>query len=289
MKKLLASILAIMLLAGCAPEVYDGPTDTVQVLTEFSTTGYGEYKTGGSFHQIETYSYDINGNRVRSCLYNEGKLVSERKQTFDDRGNCTREVHLEHFWIFSYPTSRTAYTYDDQNRLLSVTYRSGFGRKTGEETYTYDDEAHTVSWEGTYDSKTKYLNESGDPLRIITISKPSGMQIETLYEYDTQGRNTGVLEYRDGVLSTTSETRYDAQGRCIERTWREADGKLISRLSCQYTDNTVTTESETGDKTVEYLRPDGTIERTEHYAPDGTLTRVSHYTYTEIQIPAKEE
>ena len=40
MKKPIALILAILLLAGCAPAVYDGPTESAWVLTSQRTTYY---------------------------------------------------------------------------------------------------------------------------------------------------------------------------------------------------------------------------------------------------------
>lgn len=289
MKKLIALTLSLLLLAGCAaPAVYDGPTESAWVLTESRTTYYNAV-TGESQTMGRNHSYDGFGNEIRTRFYSDGELTDEVKRIYDDRGNCIREVQWEQFWIFSYPISRTDYTYDDQNRPLTVTYRNGFGFKTGGSTYTYDDEANTITWNGTYDTQIKYLNENGDPIRVVTYSHPAGMEIETLYEYDEQGRKTKTLEYRDGILRTTTQTRYDDQGRILEDIWYDTDGTILLSNTYLYDGNTVITLDEQGNKGVKTLRPDGQVETQENYGPDGKLLGRTENIYTQIQVPVKEE
>lgn len=288
MKKLLSLLLCILLLAGCAPTTYDGPTESAWVLTEQATTFYNTV-TGETQSQIRTIRYDGMGNEVRSCYYSDGKLTSERSSTYDDRGNRTREVTRNCFWFFSYPITRSTRTYDEQNRLLTVTYRNGFGFKTGGDTYTYDVEANTVHWDGTYDTQTRYLNENGDPIRIVTISHAAGTEMETLYEYDELGRNVKTIHYQDGVLASTVLTSYDDQGRMVKNISYDANGTAIYGSTVVYEENTVTTLDLDGNRSVETLRPDGLVEKMENYDPDGNLLSRMEYTYQEIQIPAKEE
>ncbi len=288
MKRLFAILLTVLLLTGCGAAVYEGPTESAWVITEQTTTQYDTF-TGESQTRLQTNRYDAFGNPVRNCFYTDGKLTDEYKFTYDDRGNCIREVHWTHFWLFSYPISRTGHTYDEQNRLLSTTYRNGFFIKTGEDTYAYDDEANTITWEGTYDTQIKYLDENGELLRVVTDSRPAGMEMDTRYEYDELGRNTRILQYLDGVLSMTTEQRFDDQDRVIESTLYDANGAIISHHTWEYTENTVTTRDMDGYKSVKTLRPDGLTEKNESYDPDGRLLTRTDYIYTEIQIPAKEE
>lgn len=288
MKKLITLSLAILLLAGCAPAVYEGPTETAWVLTEMTTTHFNAV-TGEPQTMHWTHSYDSFGNEVCTHFFSDGELTEEYKRTYDDRGNCIREVKWNHFWVFSYPVSRTDRTYDEQDRLLTVTYRNGFGFKTGADTYTYDDEAHTVTWDGTYDTRTTYLNENGDLIRVVTYSRPAGMEIETRYEYDDRGRNTKITEYYDGVHSSTSVCSWDNLDRTLEYTIYDADGTLVLQTNWLYEENTVTSWDSNGNRTIETLRPDGQVAMQESYDRDGNLTARSEYTYTEIQIRAKEE
>ena len=155
MKKLIIVTLCLLLLAGCAaPAVYDGPTESAWVLTEQATTFYNPV-TGKTQTMVWNYSYDGFGNEVRVRTYNDGEPESEFVNTYDEQGNLTREVTRQQFWFFSYPIYRTDRTYDGQNRPLTITYRSGLGAKTGSVTYTYDDEAGTVTSESPTETQIK--------------------------------------------------------------------------------------------------------------------------------------
>ena len=288
MKKLLALILSILLLTGCAPAVYDGPTQSAWVITEQRITHYDRY-TGKTRTNTQLNSSDVFGKLIRQMFYADDELTSQIDLTYDDRGNCTRKVTRNHFWLFAYPISRTDYTYDEQDRLLTTTYRNGFGFKTGSDTYSYDDEMGTVSWVGTYDSQTKYLNENGDILRVVTYSNPTDSQMESIYEYDALGRNTKILQYIDGEPAYTTERRFDDQDRIIRSTMYDSSGTVLTDFTFEYTENTVTTLDRDGSKGVKTLRPDGQPEKNESYDPEGNLLTRTDYTYTEILIPAKEE
>lgn len=288
MKKLLSLLLCILLLAGCAPAAYDGPTESAWVITQSNSTMFDLY-SGQSSTRLRTDSYDSFGNLVCSMYYSDGERTAEHRFSYDDRGNCTRETSWDHTGLLSHPIARTDYTYDEQNRVLTITYRTGLGFKTGSDTYTYDDEANTVHWEGTYDTQTKYLNENGDPIRIVTISHAAGMEMETLYEYDELGRNVKTIHYQDGVLASTVLTSYDDQGRMVKNISYDANGTPIYGSTVVYEENTVTTMDLEGNRSVEILRPDGLVEKMENYDPDGNLLSRMEYTYQEIQIRAKEE
>lgn len=286
MKKPIALILAILLLAGCTAP-YDGPTESAWVLTSQRTTYY--YPLSGIETAGTTYAYDSLGNLVHVLSYENGELLRETKSKYDDRGNEIRRVVWNHSGWFSYPESRTANTYDEKNRLLTTVYRNGLGIKTGTGSHTYDEEANTVTFEGTYTSYTQYLNENGDLLRVLTVNHGNGVEMESLYEYDALGRNTRTVSYYDGALSSTLETRYDDQGRILEEVWRDADGTVFSRNTLSYTENTQTALDLEGYKTVITYRPDGQMEKMETYAPSGELELLTEYIYSQIQIPAKEE
>ena len=288
MKKLLSLLLCILLLAGCAPAAYDGPTESAWVITQSNSTMFDHY-SGRSSTRLRTDSYDSYGNLVCSMYYSDGERTAEHRFSYDDRGNCTRETNWDHTGLLSRPIARTDYTYDGQNRVLTITYRNGFGFKTGGDTYTYDDEANTVTWVGSSDTQTKYLNENGDPIRIVTLSHAAGMEMETLYEYDELGRNVKTIHYQDGVLASTVLTSYDDQGRMVKNISYDANGTAIYGSTVVYEENTVTTMDLEGNRSVETLRPDGLVEKMENYDPDGNLISRMEYTYQEIQIRAKEE
>ena len=288
MKKLLSLLLCILLLAGCAPTTYDGPTESAWVITQSNSTMFDLY-SGQSSTRLRTDSYDSFGNLVCTMYYTNGELTGEHRLSYDDRGNCTRYTIWDPAGLIARPIVRTDYTYDGQNRVLTSTYRTGLGFKTGGDTYTYDDEANTVTWVGTYDTQTKYLNENGDPIRIVTISHAAGMEMETLYEYDELGRNVKTIHYQDGVLAYTVLTSYDDQGRMVKNISYDVNGTAIYGSTVVYGENTVTTLDLDGYRSVEILRPDGLVETMENFDPDGKLLSRTDYTYQQIRIPAKEE
>lgn len=289
MKNLTALILCLLLLAGCAsPAVYDGPTKSAWVLTEQTTTSFYP-RTGETWTDRRTFQYDSFGNVVRSCFYSEGELSSEYRREYDDRGNMISTVTWEHGSFLSYPRSRTDYTFDDQNRPLATIYRNFLGFEKSRDTYTYDDEANTVLWEGTYDTQTKWLDENGSPLRVLTLSHAAGVEMESIHEYDGRGRSVKITSLWDGALFSILELAYDDQDRLTLEVSYDADGTVASRRTYQYGENTVTTYELGGAWTVETYRSDGQIEKMEQFNKSGELTMRTEYIYKEIQIPADRE
>ena len=110
MIKRIALILAILLLAGCAPAVYDGPTESAWVLTSQRTTYY--YPLSGNETAGTTYAYDSLGNLVHVMSYENGELLRETKSKYDDRGNEIRRVVWNHSGRINYPESRTSTTFE---------------------------------------------------------------------------------------------------------------------------------------------------------------------------------
>lgn len=289
MKKILALLLGILLLAGCAsPAVYNGPTESVWVLTEQITTTYS-VRTGEAWTDRRTFQYDSFGNPVRSFCYSDGELTSEYRREYDDRGNMVSTVTWEHDSILPYPRSRIDYTFDSQNRPLATIYRNILGFETGRDTYTYDDGANTVLWEGTYDTQTRWLDENGKTLRVLTFSHPSGVEMESIHEYDDRGRNTKITTLWDGAPFTSLELAYDDQDRLTLEVSYDAEGILASRRTYQYGANTVTTCELDGTKTVETFRPDGQVEKMEQFNESGELTMLTQYIYQQIQVPPGRE
>ena len=289
MKKLTALLLCILLLAGCAaPNLYDGPTKSAWVLTEQVTTTYS-IDAGMVWTDRWTYSYDSFGNQIHSCGYSDGDLEVEYKRDYDAQGNLTSSETWDHTGLISFPRARTGYTYDDQNRLLTVTSRNFLGIKTNVSTYVYDDEAGTVSFDGEYDTQTQWLNENGDPLRTVNHSNVGGGDTETVYEYDELGRNTKMTMYQNGSLSLTITLVYDSQDRIVEETFYDAEGVITSRSTHHYEESTITSYDLNRVKTVQTLRPDGQVETAEQFNKMGHLTKQTQYIYQEIQVPADRE
>ena len=72
MKKLIALTLCILLLAGCAPVTYDGPTVEKAVISEFIREHH-QFPSGHVDTERIIYAYDIYGNLAQTIEYRIGK------------------------------------------------------------------------------------------------------------------------------------------------------------------------------------------------------------------------
>lgn len=285
MKKLLALILGLLCLTGCA-KTYDGATEEVPMLTEYSVTHYYGYFDWEEEQEVNRtlFAYDIYGNRVRSMSYRNGELDSISNLRYDDRGNCIRETTWDHSGWFPRFDGRTEKTFDGQDRPLSTVTRGFWGQQLGASWYTYDDEAGTRTWENdSGSSQTAWLDEAGRELRTVSDI------YETVYEYDQRGNMTGWVSYENGQPFDRYEVRYDDQNRQIWGGYYDASGALKNQTTFVYDDagHTKTYEKNSGGKRVEYYHPDGRLHMIEDYNSDGTLSMLQQYTYRNLRVPSE--
>lgn len=285
MKKFIILVLSVLLLAGCA-ETYDGPTEGVLRLTEYYVSSR-YYFSEETSEKRTTYAYDVHGNRVQETHYDEGELTGIRKLRYDDRGNEISETVWDYSGWIPYIDRRVKQTYDDRDRVLTYTNYDMWGRKTGESTYTYDDEANTTRWEnGDGDWVIYYYDEDGRHLRSVTRDG-----YETVYSYDERGNRIGWVDTKDGVLFGAYEAGFDEQNRQIWGKRYDENRQMISQTAYSYEDGeqTVTIGKTDGGKRVEYYAEDGRLELVEDYDSRGELTMIQHYIYREIRVPADGE
>ena len=287
MKKLFSLLLAVLLLAGCA-KTYDGPTQTVPRLTEYTVDHYYAFFDWEEQHYSNrtVYAYDIYGNRVRYMEYRDDELQSVTNLKYDDRGNEISRSDWDHSgWLPKYE-GRTEQTYDEQNRLTSCIHYDFWGSQDSASFYTYDDEARTRVWKNdSGDTQTTWFDENGNEIRQV-----SG-EYETIYHYDDRGNQTGWDSYQNGQPFDRYEARYDDQNRQIWGGRYDAAGNLTSQTEYVYDDEQgmMTYHKNDGGRRVEYYHGDGRPHMIEDYDADGKLTMRQRYYYRDIQVPAKEE
>ena len=288
MKKLICLMLAVLLLAGCAPATYDGPPTTVPRLTEYTVDHYYAFFDWEEQHYTSrtVYAYDIYGNRVREMEYRDDELQSVTNLKYDDRGNEISEVYWDHSgWLPRYE-GRTEQTYDGQNRQTSYIHYNFWGRQDSGSWYTYDDEARTRTWKNdSGDTQTTWFDEEGQELRTV-----SG-EYETVYHYDARGNCIGWDSYQNGQPFDRYEARYDDVNRQIWGGRYDANGTLTSQTEYVYDDEhgMMTYHKNDGGRRVEYFHGDGRPHKIEDYNADGKLTMLQRYYYQDILVPAKEE
>lgn len=287
MKKLLSLLLCILLLSGCAA-TYDGPTQTVPRLTEYTVDHYYAFFDWEEKHHTDRtlYAYDIYGNRVREMEYRDDELQSVTNRKYDDRGNEISRSDWDHSgWIPKYK-GRTEQTYDDQNRQTAYIHYNFWGRQDSASWYTYDDEARTRTWTNDNgDTQTTWFDENGNEIR------QTDGEYEIIYHYDDRGNRIGWESYQNGQYFDRYEAHYDDLDRQIWGGRYDANGNLTSQTEYVYDDEqgVKTYHKNDGGRRVEYYHGDGRPHMIEDYDADGKLTMLQRYYYQDILVPAKEE
>lgn len=281
MKKLLAIVLCLLLLAGCA-ETYDGPAELKSVRDSREENYMDE--DGNIYETLWTeYSYDIYGRLAQTVETVNGEPSLRTVYRYYDDGSRKSETQYDLTGLLPWPTLHAAYTYDDQGRQTSLI--QWYNWEKTEQITTYDDENRTVTTVFDGGTTIVQLSEEGKSLRSETTYADG---TTGLIEHEYRGSTHITTYYRNGGLEKIYENTYDDQGR--ELTWSECeDGtwELIWRWeygegykTCYYgqIDLIITTD----------YNDDGTVKAIVETDEHDNITRRVIYRYTDIRVPAEE-
>lgn len=282
MKKLIAIILCLLLLAGCA-ETYDGPTELKSVRDSREENYMDE--DGNIYETLwEEYSYDIYGNLATVIESRDDEPTLRTVYRYYEDGTKKSETQYDLTGWFPRMILHAKYTYDDQGRQTSLV--QWFGWEKGEQFTTYDDENHTVTTEFTDGRTVVYLDAEGRALRSES-EYPNGST--GLIEHEYRDRAHIVRYYENGVLDFVSENIYDEQGRVLE-WYQTSDGqrKLVWRY--EYGEGyEICYDETTGRATTTGYNDDGTVKAIVETDENDQIIRHVIYRYTDIRVPAEEE
>ena len=314
MKKLTALFLCAALLAGCAPEAYDGPTETRWVVAEAITE---QYSTVNDF--VDTYrtvySYDIYGNLAQTIEYRDDKEVCKNVFTYDDRGNLLTETFYDLDGLFPKRSARRVCTYDDQGRILSDILDQG--DHDTERYYTYEDttfrcttiaqgkvvEEEQFSMDGTllrqkqYDLngwlETAYTYDTDGEVLETHITDSAGNDYIERYERNSRGDYIRSWRIQDGVETEVyhQEYEYDDQGRMV-RLFKIEDGVRRESSRREYLDENGSYTSYQGSQpsfTVIFDERGNWIENAHYFDGTDQIGYRQRTIYEAIQVPVKEE
>ena len=190
--------------------------------------------------QVERLNRHENNFTVKldSVIGESAKFLYE----YDDRLNCTKESRyysegVKDWWL----QQSFENTYDEQNRLTSVTHLDGYYNSTTKEEYIYNaqglikEEIYSYLSGNTWILTEKYTCEYDEANNLMLLMK---------YEYandDWYEKAKEVCEYENGLLQTETFYYYDALGEWNPETKFEysynAQGLCIEELTSYYWDS----------------------------------------------------
>ena len=206
---------------GSTRTVYDRENRIVKVTTQ-SIEGKDEtveisYYDNGARKQV-TYAdgsseyYTFYGNNLVKGVTNklaDGTVIDQFSYVYDGAGNLKTKIELANGVM----RGETTYTYDKQNRLVSVTNPDG-----STITYTYDKAGNrateTTVENGVETVKTYTYNGKN---QLLTVDQTVGgvAVSKTTYTYDANGNQLSEVETQNDVSVTKLTNTYDLRNQLI--------------------------------------------------------------------------
>lgn len=237
--------------ANVTKKVYDKVGRIKQVIADGKTTTYNYYSNGNKMNVIYP------DNTKQEYTYYSDNLIHTLVTTKPDLSNMDSYIYTydgAHNQLTKYEKingvekGTTVYTYDDLNRLETVTEPSVSGKVT---TYAYDGagnrETETVVI-GTNSIQMVYAYNEQNRLMSTTTTQVNGTQEITKYNYD----NNGNLVYKGKEVIKTSDPQ-DSSSHGLFVVGNSLDDFSTSMGIYEYDDWNQLISATTGDKTETYV------------------------------------
>jgi YD repeat-containing protein len=191
-------------------------------VTKFTTT-YDTYE----------YTYDANGNMIKSVFKTENIGGGSTEYTYDANGNLIKSVREAYG---SYMSGVCEYTYDTNGNLTKETSEFSDGRteECYEREYVYDAKGNVI--EESYNGFVrKYIYDYDANGKIIKKTTVDGGVTE--YTYDENGNEIKsvytTLDYEWLVPKVTvvKEHAYDQNGMLIKATYSSSESAVYAQRS----------------------------------------------------------
>ena len=136
----------------------------------------------GSLYALQEYTYDKNGNQLKTVDLSEPGKERITEHTYDDHGNETGWYYYENGSLQEY----VEYLCDDQGRTVFSARYNGLGEQQNywEYSYSADGSSMTTSYSGEK-TRIDYYDESGLPVRVETYDAEGNLFDVTTYTYET--------------------------------------------------------------------------------------------------------
>jgi RHS repeat-associated protein len=178
---------------------YIGPEGTLTYTYDLS----GELTNVGNA-RLETYSYDLNGNRNYGSYTtaSDNRLTADGTYTFgyDAEGNMTSKTRVS-------DGENWAYTWDDRNRLTQVVEKTSGGVTMTNDVFTYDVENRRIGKSVINGTQTWY---GYDPSLPSTSGRGDGGEEGAANIYaDFNGSGSLTMRYLTGKALDSLYARFD--------------------------------------------------------------------------------
>ncbi len=221
MKRMLAAVLACLMLAGCGEAAKPADSGNGGGETETAVEKAQSAIEDGDYRKAYDLLKEDDSAEATELLGKFGFVLSvevdddgTHAYTYDERGNRLSATHTD--WYDQ--KSEAFFTYDENNNLLTERLIGADGQNNGEYTYTYDTEGrlvkevqclfgHTTTIDYTYNAEGKLLTERWD----------SGEGSWYVWEYTYPDSNTEKKVYSSDTTTNYEEitTVYDAGGNIL--------------------------------------------------------------------------
>lgn len=228
-----------------------GPIRSVERRRRFTMAG----RNGGPprpYEQVVRTAYDREGRRTEYVVADSGVLTWRSVYTYDDRGRNTG-------YVGSGPggeEQRVVFAYDAAGRTVGM---ATTGRISTTRRFARD-EAGRVTEVNEGGMRTTYRYDAqGRRVEQVLIQEGTPLAGRT-WEYGPSGVVREIHRDGAGRESYVYDSRYDAEGRLVERTVRAADGST----------HPLTVHGPSPGRQVFTYRDGGRTVETAWFAPDGT-------------------
>ncbi|GFZ31506.1 hypothetical protein CSC2_20320 [Clostridium zeae] len=229
-------------------KIYDKAGRIKKVIAGTDTTTYNYYDNGSLYSVVypngysEEYTY-YKDNLLRTLANKaaNGTVIESYGYTYDNAHNMLSKTDIK---------GTTRYTYDELNRLKTVTEPSG---KVTTYTYTSAGNRNTETVvEGSNTTVKTYTYDSLNRLLSIIVSLNTVTVENTSYTYDNNGNQltSKVDDYLNGILQSSMLTTnvYDSLNQLIQTT--TPDNTTIKNI---YNGEGLRVEKQVGNSSTKYL------------------------------------
>jgi hypothetical protein len=174
------------------------------------------FRYNGTIHCINTYKYDLKGNKIEYIKYegNKEKMIFRQFFQYNDKGNVITESGFN--GVENY---KTTFKYDPNGKITEVVYF--LDNKLDEKrTFSYSNKTSELSvMDATLQVSYKINYTYNDKMQVVKEEKVDNIGFvskRVLYTYDAKGNQTVEEKYLNGKFASKITNTYDSKNRIVQ-------------------------------------------------------------------------